>query len=122
MSQMIKTILQGKYDIDSFSFGKEFIITLVSDASTKKLSFGDRIVHFTFYEEELANPAYFPYYNVLGKSLRITTLIQNTESELLEKIESDTGGFYSADELKHYILIAQNHIAEIVSFDEAQIR
>lgn len=117
---MIKTILQDKYDVDSFSFGEEFIVTLVSDTSAKKLSFGDRIVYFKFHEEELVNPTNFPYYNLLGKSLRTTTLIQNTESELLKKIESDTGGFYSADELKNYILITQNHIMEIVSFDEVK--
>ncbi len=117
---MIKTILQDKYDVVSFSFDEEFIVTLVSDTSTKKLSFGDRIVYFKFLEEELANPTNFPYYNLLGKSLRTTTLIQNTDSELLERVESDTGDFYSADELKHYIIIAQNHIMEIVSFDEVK--
>lgn len=99
---MIKTILQDKYDVDSFSFCKEFIVTLVSDTSTKKLSFGDRIVYFKFHEEELANPTNFPYYNLLGR------------------IESDTRDFYSANELKHYIIIAQNHIMEIVSFDKVQ--
>ena len=82
---MIKTILQDKYDVDSFSFCKEFIVTLVSDTSTKKLSFGDRIVYFKFHEKELANPTNFPYYNLLGKSLRTTTLIQNFDSELLER-------------------------------------
>ena len=117
---MIKTILQDKYDVDSFSFCKEFIVTLVSDTSTKKLSFGDRIVYFKFHEKELANPTNFPYYNLLGKSLRTTTLIQNFDSELLERIESDTRDFYSANELKHYIIIAQNHIMEIVSFDKVQ--
>ena len=30
------------------------------------------------------------------------------------------GSFYSAEELKHYVIIAENYIMEIVSYDEVQ--
>ena len=41
--------------------------------------------------------------------------------EALKKIENDTGNFYSKDKLKHYVLIAENHIMEVVSFDDVKI-
>ena len=117
---MIKTILQHKYDIESFSFDRDFIVTLSSASSSKRLSFGDRVVYTRFYEEELANKNNFSYYNLLGKATGATTLIQDIDSELLKKIEEQSGGIYSAEELKHYIIIAENHVMDIVSFDEAQ--
>ncbi len=117
---MIKTLIKGKYDIEDFSFKEKLEVTLSLNNETKKLNFGDRIVYTKFYEEELANSKNFAYFDLMGKDLSETTLIQDTDSQLLRKIEKDSGDFYSADELKHYMIIALNHIMEIVTFDEVE--
>ena len=99
---MIRIILQGKYDIDSFYYNDTLEIKISNKEETRLLNFGNRIVYTKFYEEELVNEASFLYYS------------------LLKKIENDTGNFYSKDELKHYVLIAENHIMEVVSFDDVK--
>lgn len=118
---MIKVLLEGKYDLDSFSYYENFIVTISNVTSTKILNFGDRIVYTKFNEEELDNPINWPYYNLLGKAIGRITLIHDTDSKLLKKIEDDTGGFYSLNELKHYILILQNYGMEVITFDEVVI-
>lgn len=117
---MIKTLIKGKYDIKDFSFCETFEVILSLENETKKLNFGDRIVYTKFYEEELANGENFEYFDLLDVDLRETTLIQDTDSQLLKKMGKDSGGFYSANELKHYVIIALNHIMEIVTFDEVK--
>ncbi len=120
IKKLIKIILKGKYDIDSFCCNEFFEVVLSSEEETRRLNFGDRIVYTKFYEEELANKINFPYFNLLGKKIANTTLIQDTDSQLLKKIESDTGNFYSADDLKHYIIIAVNYVMDIVTFDDVK--
>ncbi|MCQ2579857.1 MAG: hypothetical protein MJ159_04085 [Treponemataceae bacterium] len=115
---MIKIILKGKYDIDSFYYNDFLKVIISKEKESKQLNFGARIVYTKFYEEELANKKNFLYYDVLGEKLEDTTLIQDTESQLLKKIESETGDFYLADELKHYIIVALNYIMEIVTYDD----
>lgn len=117
---MIKTLIKGKYDIQDFYFKENFEVILSLNNEIKKLNFGDRIVYTKFYEEELANSKNFAYFDLIGEDLRETTLIQDIDSQLLIKLEKDSGGFYSVDELKHYVIIALNHIMEIVTFDEVK--
>lgn len=117
---MIKTIIKGKYDIQSFSFKECFEVILSLNTETKKLNFGDRIVYTKFYEEELSNRENFIYFDLIGENLRETTLIQDMDSLLLKKIEKDSCGFYSVDVLKHYVIIALNYIMEVVTFDEVK--
>ena len=117
---MVKILLKGKYDIQSFYLKDSFEVFLDSPQGIKRLNFGDRIVYTKFYEEEVTNRIKFPYYNLLGENRRTTTLLQETDSQLIKQIESDTGSFYSAEELKHYVIIAENYIMEIVSYDEVQ--
>lgn len=117
---MIRIILQGKYDIDSFYYNDTLEIKISNKEETRLLNFGNRIVYTKFYEEELVNEANFLYYSLLKKTIKNTTLIQDSDSILLKKIENDTGNFYSKDELKHYVLIAENHIMEVVSFDDVK--
>ena len=120
IKKLIKIILKGKYDIDSFCYNEFFEVVLSTEGETRRLNFGDRIVYTKFYEEELANKINFPYFNLLGEKIANTTLIQDTDSQLLKKIESDTGNFYSADDLKHYIIIAVNYVMDIVTFDDVK--
>lgn len=117
---MFKIMLKGKYDIQSFYLKDSFEVLLSSVQETKRLNFGDRVVYTKFYEEEITNRIKFPYYNLLGEDIRTTTLLQETDSQLIRQIESDTGSFYSSEELKHYVIIAENYIMEIVSYDEVQ--
>ena len=117
---MIRIILQGKYDIDSFYYNDTLEVKISNKDETRLLNFGSRIVYTKFYEEELVNEANFLYYNLLKETIKNTTLIQDSDSQLLKKIENDTGNFYSKDKLKHYVLIAENHIMEVVSFDDVK--
>ena len=117
---MVKILLKGKYDIQSFYLKDSFEVILSSEQGTKRLNFGDRVVYTKFYEEEITDRIKFPYYDLLGEKVRTTTLLQETDSHLTRQIESETGGFYSSEELKHYVIIAENHIMEVVSYDEVQ--
>lgn len=117
---MLKTIIYGKYDVQSFSYDDSLKIVLTSDHMKKILNFGDRIVYTKFYEEELANKNNFIYYELLKEKLCNITMILDTESQLIKKIENDTGFFYSSKELKHYIIIAENYIMEIVTFNDVE--
>ena len=63
----------------------------------------DGVACSLFYEEELVNEVSFLYYNLLKETIKNTTLIQDSDSQLLKKIENDTGNFYSKDKLKHYV-------------------
>lgn len=116
----MNTILHNKYDVQSFCFEDSFVVTLTSSHSNIKLNFGDRIVFMKFYEEELFDSDISYYLDSLGNSIKQTTLVQVEDSRLLKKIEKTTGGFYSESQLNHYILIAENHIMEIVSFDKVK--
>lgn len=120
VTNMFKILLKEKYDIQSFYLKDSFEVLLSSPQGIKRLNFGDRIVYTKFYEEEVTNRIKFPYYNLLGENIRTTTLLQEIDSQLIKQIESDTGSFYSAEELKHYVIIAENYIMEIVSYDEVQ--
>lgn len=117
---MLKTIIYGKYDVQSFSYDDSLKIVLTSDHMKKILNFGDRIVYTKFYEEELANKNNFIYYELLKEKLCNITMILDTESQLIKKIENDTGFFYSSKELKHYIIIVENYIMEIVTFNDVE--
>lgn len=117
---MVRIILQGKYDIDSFNYNDSFEVKISNKEEIRLLNFGNRIIYTKFYEEELVNESTFLYYGLLKKEIKNITLIQDSDSYLLKEIEDDTGGFYSKEELKHYILIANNHIMEIVSFDDVK--
>ena len=117
---MVKIFLKGKYDIQSFYLKDSFEVILSSEQGAKRLNFGDRVVYTKFYEEEITDRIKFPYYDLLGEKVRTTTLLQETNSQLIKQIEVDTGSFYSAEELNHYVIIAENHIMEVVSYDEVQ--
>ena len=41
---MIKTILEGKYDIDSFSYNEYFEVKISTEKKNRLLNFGDTIV------------------------------------------------------------------------------
>ena len=118
---MVRIILQGKYDIDSFYYNDTLEVKISNKEETRLLNFGNRIVYTKFYEEELVNEENFFFFYLLKKTIKNITLIQDMNSHLLKKIEDDTGSFYFKDELKHYVLIAENHIIEIVSFDDVTI-
>lgn len=113
-------ILNDKYDIESFHFTNNFIVTLSSSLGIKRLNFGDRIAFIKFYEEEIPDINISSYLDFLGNKIKTSTLIQIEDSSLLKKIEEDTGGFYSTNNLNHYIILAENYVMEIVSFDEVR--
>lgn len=119
----VKYILEEKYDLSSFNYENDFIVNLSVVDKVVHLNFGDRIVKFKFYEEELVDfdESIKNYLMAIRKEISNTTLIEIMESPLLKKLSSDTNDFYSESELKHYILFTMNYVMEIITFDEIHI-
>ena len=69
-------ILNDKYDIESFHFTNNFIVTLSSSLGIKRLNFGDRIAFIKFYEEEIPDINISSYLDFLGNKIKTSTLIQ----------------------------------------------
>lgn len=119
----IKNLLDGKYDIYSFSYTNDFIVVLKSNEKVLNLNFGDRIVKLNFYEEELPefNDLLNSYKSELRNEIGNISLIEIIDSPALNKLSNDTNDFYSESELNHYCIIAMNHIMEVITFDEVHI-
>ena len=62
---MVKILLEGKYDIQSFYLKDSFEVSLFSEQENKRLNFGDRIVYIKFHEEEITNKIKFPYFLIV---------------------------------------------------------